>query len=148
MKKYIWVVALLFSIVMLLSSCSSGISQEQYDKVSSDLTNAQTQIQTLQTQISSLQRDLQAANDKINRAKILADIVDSMMKIYSNASAMTEAQLAETYVQWSNGIKAIGDPLLSTRFDALISAQTESQQNQASEDFMLYLFELQSKLLQ
>lgn len=148
MKRAILAAVLLFSMVASLSSCSSGISKDQYNKVSNDLAAAQAQIQTLQAQVTSLQSDLQTANAKISKAKALADIVDSIMKVYSNAGTMTTAQLAASYVQWSNGIQAIGDPVLSAKFDSLINAKTESEQTQASEDFILYLFELESKSLQ
>ena len=110
MKRAILAAVLLFSMVASLSSSSSGISKDQYNKVSNDLATAQAQIQTLQAQVTSLQSDLQTANAKISKAKALADIVDSIMKVYSNAGTMTTAQLAASYVQWSNGIQAIGIP--------------------------------------
>jgi hypothetical protein len=49
MKRTILTVLALLSLVILLTSCSGGVSQEQYNKVSNDLTAAQSQIQSLQS---------------------------------------------------------------------------------------------------
>jgi hypothetical protein len=87
------------------------------------------------------------ANTKINKVKILNDIINSIMNVYQNSETMTPSQITNAYVEWTNGIKTVGDPHLSAKFDSIINSKTESEQNQASEDFTMYVFELESKLL-
>jgi septal ring factor EnvC (AmiA/AmiB activator) len=169
MKKILLSCIVLVAVALFFVSCSSGVSQEQYKKATDDLTAAQAQIQVLQaqlssaqsqvqslqagassseTQVKSLQSDLQTANSKISKVKILSEILNSMMNVYQNSETMTNSQMVTAFLEWTNGIKTIGDPQLSAKYDLLVNAKTEAQQNQASEDFMMYLFQLQSKLLQ
>ncbi len=72
MKRAFSAVALLCSIILLISSCSRGVSQEKYDKVNNDLTAAQAQIQTLQSQVSSLQSDHTNLTTKTSSSSELA----------------------------------------------------------------------------
>lgn len=150
-------------------SCSSGVSQEQYQKVTDELAGAESQIQslktqlsdsqsqieTLQTQVTSLisqnqifQSNLQFFNSKIGKAKTLADLVDKVMQTYLSPVNLTPGELADVYVRWSRGVEAVGDPLLSAKLASVINASTLEQQDKATDDFVSYLFTLQSKLLQ
>ncbi len=169
MKKSILLATISALILIFLSSCSSGVSQEQYKKATDDLSSAQSQIQTLQSQLSSAQSqvqtlqtqvsslqtqtqscqsDLKGLTTKISKAKMVADLMDSIGQLYLSPSAPTTSQLANVYVQWANSVKAIDDPQLSAKFASLTNTSTESQGSQAAVDFIFYLFTLESKLLQ
>jgi len=72
MKKAIATGIALVLMLFLLPSCAVGVPQEEYDRVSSDLAAAQTQIQSLQddltkaeARIQSLQGDLTEAEAQI-----------------------------------------------------------------------------------
>jgi multidrug resistance efflux pump len=169
MNRNVLLSVTLASIMVVVSSCSSGIPQELYKKATDDLSSAQSQSQSLQAQLSSaqsqsqslqtqinslqaqsqsLQSDLKSATDKLTKAKILFDLINSLMQVGISGSTMTTSQLANTYIQWSNSVKSIGDATLSAKFDALINSSTSAKQDAASEDFALYLFGLGTKLLQ
>ncbi|WP_161494883.1 hypothetical protein [Dehalococcoides mccartyi] len=56
---YVLVVSLLlFTLPLLLASCTAGVSSEQYQKVNSDLSAAQAQMQTLQTKLTDAESQL------------------------------------------------------------------------------------------
>jgi hypothetical protein len=61
MKKTILLCMVAVLMLVLLTSCSTGVSQEQYDKTSKDLAAAQTQIQSLQGNLTALQGNLTQA---------------------------------------------------------------------------------------
>ncbi len=69
MKKVIVTGMVLILMLFLLPSC--GVSQEDYDQVSSDLTAAQSQVQ-------SLQGDLTAAEEKLAEALAYAEFLESV----------------------------------------------------------------------
>ncbi|MCK4368562.1 MAG: protease inhibitor I42 family protein, partial [Dehalococcoidales bacterium] len=69
MKKVIVTGMVLILMLFLLPSC--GVSQEDYDQVSSDLTAAQSQIQ-------SLQGDLTVAEEKLAEALAYAELLESV----------------------------------------------------------------------
>ena len=183
MKKTILLVIMSASILVLLASCSSGVSQAQYKKATDDLSTAQAQIQSLRTELStaqtitqslqtqfsaaqtltqsfqtqlstaqsqtrSVQSDLQSAKGKISQAKIIADLLDSLVQAYGFEDTLTAAQLADIYVQTEKAVKAIGDPQLSAKLDSMVNSINTSQKDKATQDFILYLFTFQSKILQ
>ena len=77
MKKAI--VVGLASILMLSFVISCGVPQEEYDKVSSDLTAAQTQIQSLQDDLTAAQDDLTAAQTQIQ--SLQGDLAEAQAQI-------------------------------------------------------------------
>jgi len=79
MKKAILAGIAVTAVVFLLSSCSSGVSQEQYNKATADLTAAQTQAQSLQTQLQSLQSDKTTLTQKNAAALAYAEFLDALM---------------------------------------------------------------------
>jgi hypothetical protein len=79
MKKAILAGIALVSVVFLLSACSSGVSQEQYYKVTANLTFAQAQVQSLQTQVQSLQTDKTSLTKKSAAASAYAEFFDVLM---------------------------------------------------------------------
>ena len=93
MKKTILIGMVLILMLFLLPSCAAGVSQEEYDRVSSDLAAAQTQIQSLQgeltavrgdlteaqAQIQSLQSDMEVAEKKPAEALAYAEYLDILL---------------------------------------------------------------------
>ena len=139
MKKYIALNLLLLSFIVLLPSCSGGVSQDRYDKVNGDLAKAQAQIQ-------SLQSDLKTTNTTIEKVKLLADIVDSLLPAYSNPAGLNYEELKRIQVQWADSVNQIGDSVLSDKYSLLLNASNASLY-EAHEDFLLYVFKLESQLL-
>ena len=75
MKKTILIGVALILMLLLLPSCT-GVSQEEYDQISSELSAAQEQIQSLQTdlneaqmQVNALQNDLIAVQAELTAAQ-------------------------------------------------------------------------------
>jgi len=76
MKKVIVTGMVLILMLFLLPSC--GVSQEDYDRASSDLTAAQSQIQSLQGDLTAVQGDLTGAEEKLAEALACAELLESV----------------------------------------------------------------------
>jgi outer membrane murein-binding lipoprotein Lpp len=113
MKRTILTALTLLSLVILLASCSGGVSQEQYNKVSNDLTAVQSQIKSLQSdnvaaqsQIQSLQSDKASAQSQIQS-------LQSDKQVLAKNSAVTLAYIEFLDVLMYPAWKQVG---LTTRF--------------------------------
>ena len=89
MKKAIMAGIALVSLLFLLSACSGGVSQEQYNKVTADLTAAQTQVQSLQSQVQSLQTDKTSLTKKSAAALAYTEFFDVLMWPAWNGEGLT-----------------------------------------------------------
>lgn len=137
MKKVISIVMILLPMLFLLTSCG-GVSQEEYDKVSSDLAAAQAQIQSLQSdlssaqeqnqslpsdltqaqaQIQSLQTDIEAADQKSAEALAYTEFLDVLLYPAYKQAGITPRFNFEDDVKWfvelTNRATDIGDSKLS-----------------------------------
>jgi outer membrane murein-binding lipoprotein Lpp len=161
MKKILAFGLLLIIILMFSVSCSSGVSQENYDKVNSDLTAAQAQIQTLQAQVQTLQaqvdsktaelsardNDLAAAQEKWARAKAEIGVLNAIFvpSITGELYGKTDAEMANLFLEWRDQVNAIGDANLTAKFQAIMDSQGGQQQTL---DFFLALLQDISKSLE
>jgi len=76
--------------MLLVQSCATGVSQEKYDKVNSDLVSAQSQLSTLQSDYDKANNDLKNIQDQL--AKLQSD--------YDNANIdLAEVQAKHSAVQ-------------------------------------------------
>jgi len=158
MKKVVIVGLALIPILLFITSC--GVAQEEYDRVSSDLAAAQTQIQSLegdltaaQTQAQSLQDELSAkeselevAKEKLEQGKARIEILNAIFipAITGELDRMTEAESMSYFFEWRDKVKAIGDPTLTAKFEAMI----ETFSDQALMSFFIYLLESIPKALE
>ena len=144
MKKVIIVGLALIPILLFITSC--GVAQEEYDRVSSDLAAAQTQIQSLQgelstkeTELSAKESDLEATKGKLEQGKARIEILNAVFLpgITGELDRMTEAESVSYFFEWRDKVKAIGDPTLTAKFEAMI----EIFSDQAFTSFFIYLLE-------
>jgi hypothetical protein len=158
MKRTILLVIISSFILVLIASCSSGITKEQYQKATNDLTTAQSQIQTLQTQLSTAQSQIQTlqmqlstaqqqSTDKMTKVKALWDIFYTLFQPYFNGQTLTASQEVNLFLQLSNKVNAIGDTQLSTKFNDIVS-NVGTNADTATMNFFVYLFDLLSRELQ
>ncbi len=112
MKKTIMVGMVLILMLFLLSSC--GVPQEDYDRVSSDLAAAQTQIQSLEgdltaaqadltkaeAQTQSLQTDKEVAQEKRAEALAYAEYLDVVMYTVWRDAGLTPRFVFESDFLW------------------------------------------------
>ena len=88
MKKAIIVGLALIPILLFITSC--GVAQEEYDRVSSDLAAAQTQIKSLQDNLTAAQGDLTAAQAQIQ--SLQGDLTATQTQIQSLQGDLAKAQ--------------------------------------------------------
>lgn len=69
MRKTILTGMVLILMLFLLPSCATGVSQEEYDRVSSDLAADQTQTQSLQADLSKAQAQIQSLQGDLTKAQ-------------------------------------------------------------------------------
>ena len=101
MRKVIATSMVLVLMLFLLPSCAAGVPQEEYNRVSSDLAAAQTQIQSLQDELTAVQGDLTAAQTQIQ--SLQDDLAEAQAQIQSlRGSKTAEEKLAEAlaYVEY------------------------------------------------
>ena len=151
MKKAIIVGLALIPILLFITSC--GVAQEEYDRVSSDLAAAQTQIQSLQgelsaketelsakeSDLSAKESDLEAAKGKLEQGKARIEILNAVFLpgITGELDRMTEAESVSYFFEWRDTVKAVGDPTLTAKFEAML----ETFSDQAFTSFFIYLLE-------
>ena len=139
MKKTILIGMALILMLFLLPSCA-GVSQEEYDQLSSDLAAAQTQIQSLQDELSAKESELEAADGKLEEGKARVEILNAVFipAITGELDEMTETEAVNYFLEWRDKVNAIGDPALTAKFEALIDSGFSDE---AFTSFFVYLLE-------
>lgn len=66
--KHIIIYLSLMIIALALSGCSSGIPQEQYDQLTSELTSSQQQLEELDTRVGDLTKENAALENSLNNS--------------------------------------------------------------------------------
>ncbi len=147
MKKIFGIGMALILILLLSVSCSSGVSQDKYDKVNSDLTAAQAQVQTLQAQLSAKQSEFDASNAKLVKAKADVDVLNAIFipAMSGEFANMTETEIKDLFEEWQNQVNAIGDAALTAKFQAIVDSQGGQGETM---DFFLALLQDISKSLE
>jgi outer membrane murein-binding lipoprotein Lpp len=163
MKKTILTGMVLILMLFLLSSC--GVPQEDYDRVSSDLAAAQTEIQSLQgdltavradltkaegdlaaaqddltkaqAQIQSLQGDKEATEEKRAEALAYAEFVDILMWPALVASEITPRFAFENAVEWLVELKNRASDLGDTKLSNYVKELDEPATFSAISDYCL-----------
>jgi hypothetical protein len=153
MKKGILLGIALLMVLVLLPACASGVPQEEYERVSNELiaaqtqtwslqdelTTAQTQIQSLQDELSAKESQLEATQEKLEQGKARIEILNAIFipAMTGELDAMTEAEAINFFFEWRDTVKAIEDPVLTAKFEAMI----ETFSDEALLSFFVYLLE-------
>ena len=134
-------------ILILLLSVSCGISQDKYDKVTSDLAAAQVQIQKLQGDLTAKDTEFKAANDKLAKAKNEINVLNTIFipAITGEFNNKTQTEMLTVFLGWRDKVNTIGDSALTAKFQAIIDS---SGSEEATMAFFQYLFEDIAKTLQ
>jgi len=158
MKKAIVIGMALVLVLFLMTSC--GVSQQEYDKVGSDLTTAQTQIQLLQgelsakeTELSAKESELKVTKEKLKQGKARFEILNAifMPALTGEIEGMTEAEALIYFFEWRDKIIDVEDPTLIVKFEVMIetlSAETWLSFYEASLSFFVYLLESTADVLE
>ena len=149
MKKTLISGLALIMMVMVLTfpvSCS-GISQEKYDKMNSDLAAAQAQIQKLQGDLTAKDTELKATNEKLGKARNEIDVLNAIFipAIKGELNNKTQDEMTNMFLVWRDKVNTIGDPTLTAKFQAIMDS---GGGNEASMAFFQYLLEDIEKTLQ
>lgn len=92
MKKLLLaLVALLIMASVLLTGCSGGVSQDEYDRVAAELADIQSKYQSLQSEKGSLESALDEAN---NEKEALTDEIETLKEQYELVGATTAETVA------------------------------------------------------
>ena len=140
MRKVIVTGIALVLMLFLLPSCATGVLQEEYDRVSSDLATAQTEIQSLQSDLSAKESKLEAAEEKLEQGKTRIEILNAIFipAITGELDRMTEAEAVNYLFEWRDKVEAIGDLTLTAKFQAIIDSGGSEE---ATMIFFIYLLE-------
>jgi len=82
-------------ILPLLSAISCGVPQEEYNKLSSDLTVAQTQIQSLQSDLSTKKAELSTKESELVTAQTEISSLEDDLSAKERELATTQTQIAK-----------------------------------------------------
>jgi len=144
MKKAIMVGLALIPMLLFITSC--GVPQEEFNRVSSDLAAAQTQIQSLQSDLSAKETELsvkgselEATKGKLEQGQARIEILNAIFlpAITGELDRMTEAESVAYFLEWRDKVVAVGDPTLTAKFQAIIDTWSD----EATLSFFIYLLE-------
>jgi outer membrane murein-binding lipoprotein Lpp len=126
-------------ILPLLISCS-GISQEKYDKVNTDLAAAQTQIQKLQGDLTAKDAELKATHEKLGKARNEIEILNAIFipAMKGEFSNKTQDEMMSTFLSWQGKINTAKDTILTAKFQAIMDSGGGNEPTMA---FFQYLLE-------
>ena len=151
MKKAMVLGLALILIPLLTASC--GIPQEKYDKLTSDLTAAQAQIQTLSgeltaktNELAAKDTELKATKDQLEEAKGKIEVLNAIFipAMTGELSQKTQDEMATIFLGWRDKVTAVGDPDLTAKFQAIIDS---GGGNEVTMAFFTYLLEDIAKTL-
>jgi outer membrane murein-binding lipoprotein Lpp len=133
------ILTMLALVITFLVSCS-GISQEKYDKVNSDLTAAQAQIQKLQGDLTAKDTELKATSAKLAKAKNEIEVLNSIFipALTGELNNKTQDEMTSVFLSWRDKVNTIGDATLSTKFQAIMDS---GGGNEATMAFFRFLLE-------
>jgi|GEM_PF-3594779 len=108
-----------------------------------------TYLYALETKLLNLSRpsDPKSAQDNISQVKNIWEVLNAYRLIDLTYDNMTRDQYNSLIEQMTNSVKVTGDPLLSAKFQAYLSASNDDQEYADGEDMVTYLYALVSKLL-
>jgi hypothetical protein len=119
-----------------------------YSDSQTQLSNSQTQLKSIQSQNQLLRSNSQDIQDKIKKAKLIADTISSIFIPFMNGQNMTTSQQNTLFIQFTINIGLINDPQLNNMFkDIFDSSLSKTAQNKAASDIFNRLFQLESDLL-
>ena len=146
MKKGIGIVLVSILLLSFLAACG-GIPQEKYDKANSDLTAAQAQIQSLQSDLTAKNAELAAKDtelkdikEKLGQTKKMIEVINGIFvaAMKGELDNMTQTENLNYFLSWRDKVNAIGDPVMTAKFQAIIDSEGDSGATMA---FFVYLFE-------
>jgi peptidoglycan hydrolase CwlO-like protein len=112
------------------------------------LADKESQLETTQSQNQVLQTTVDSVIEKINKAKLITDLLDSIFQPYLSGETLTSTQEMTLLLTMTSDVALIGDIQLTTKFNALVNASTQAAQDAATMDFFDYLINLQSNVMQ
>ena len=118
MKKRILVGLAL--ILPLLSSISCGVPQEEYNKLSSDLAVAQTQIQSLQSDLSAKETELSETESELATAQTEISLLEDDLSTKERELATAQTQIAKLRSESS---------VLKEQYELVGESPTETAEN-------------------
>jgi len=113
--KHIIIYLSLMIIALALSGCSSGIPQEQYDQLTSELTSSQQQLEELDTRVGDLTKENAALENSLNNSTKLNEELSAIaaysiwFDYYHGTGAYNLDDVAVFNEQLGNLITATGD---------------------------------------
>ena len=120
MKKFLGCIVVILLLGVFASGCAGGVSQGEYDKVKSDLSAAQSQIQVLQGEIESLEGKFAEVKPRL---EVLLEVV-----------TMSEEVSESEIMVLNSKIEALSDQELMTRWQTQGKLWEKVMQGQASEE--------------
>ena len=112
MKKVVALGTAIIIMLLLLPSCKGWVSQEEYGQLSSDLAEAQAQVQSLQdeltqanTQIETLQQEMGIVNEKRAEALAYAELMDILLYPAWSQAGISPRFYFEDEIEWFEALK-------------------------------------------
>ena len=121
--------------ISALSSTKADLSDKeaQISKIETELADVRTQVTSLQSDNEDIKAKLK---DGLARVEVLNDVL--IPSFNGEMQGMTQAELANYFLQWRDKVIAIGDAELTSKFQAIIDTNGSDA---ASMEFFIYLLE-------
>ena len=117
--------------------------KSDYDKVNSDLSVAQSNVEGLQSDLEAAQSQSEVLQERMGRAKALMELINTIFipSMTGEISTLTDAESVKLLFEWNEKIQATEDPTVEEQFNAFLDASSPVAEDEALMDFFLYIFE-------
>ena len=88
-----WALGLSTLLLLIVTGCSSGVSQEEFDRVSNDLQSVQADLEAAQTQITTLTTDRDQRQGELDGARDeVSTLAAELEELQGDVAAAKEKQ--------------------------------------------------------
>ena len=146
-----WLVVI--SVVAVLLAISTGVgfwmltdTKAELADTKAELVSTEAELTSTKAELTSTEAENAALNETLEEAKARMEIIEGIFvpAFTGELDEMTEAEAMAWFLEWRDQIMAIGDPVLTAKFEFLMDTFSDA----ALESFFVYLFESTAEALE
>ncbi len=132
-----WLV--IVSVVAVLLAASTGVGFWMLNDTKAELASTEAELANTEAELTDTEAELTEIDETLEEARARMEIIAGIFvpAFGGEFDEMTEAGAMNYFLEWRDQIMAIGDPVLTEKFEFLMDTFSDA----AFESFFLYLFE-------
>ena len=142
MKTWLIVV----SVVAVLLAASTGVGFWMLSDTKAELANIEAELADTEAELTSTEAENADLSEILMEAEARMEIIEGIFvpAFTGELDEMTEAETTAWFLEWRDQIMAIGDTVLTERFESFMDTFSDA----ALESFFVYLFESTAEALE